>query len=414
MTAVRMVVALGWSWAMRGAEGPLTWIPEAVEVPGAVPADLKAEAHALLALASGMVDDLPAGRAEVEKALAIAEPVAYEKRRPATVLAEPLFAIFGLDRDAALRGVERLGRHPDRWTRAIAMLLAGYLQLNDGEIARCEERLAAALAEFEAMGERWGMANATSALADLRAARGDSAGAIEAREVALHLATEVGAKDDIVREHVQLAVLRARAGDVDGADAEIAQAFEARAIPSLSTLDRVETGSGPVDMDIFLQTAIGGIAWLRGDLDEARTRLDRALARCVETTALPAQIGAMVQTARAYVDISDGELTEAADRLADAALTGVEFKDMPVLGGALDAGASLALARGDPRTAARLLGMAEAVRGMPDLGNPETVRVAVQARAALGEAEYTRLYTASRDMPRDIVAAEVRTRSLFS
>ncbi len=414
LTAVRMVVALGWPWIMRGAEGSLTWIRDAVSVPGELPADLSAEANALLSLAYGMTDDLPSGRAVLDKALKLADTVPFEKQRVATVLAGPFFAMFDLDHDTAFRGAQRLTEHPNRWIHATGLLLAGYLLLNDGDIRQGEERVEAARAEFEAIGEHWGMANATSALAELRATRGDSAGAFEAREIALQLATEVGAKDDIVGEHVRLAVLRARAGDLDGADKEMARAFEARTLPAVAAAHGgADTSLGGIDMEVYLQNAAGEVAWIRGDRSEARARLNRALALCEQTNLLPRQIRAVVQTSLARVNISEGDLATAAELLADAARAGVEAKDMPVAASALDAGATLALARDEPQRAARLLGLAEALRGIPDHGNPEAVRAGRRAAAELGAEAYDRVYASAQNIGRDAAAEEVRAGTPF-
>jgi hypothetical protein len=121
----------------------------------------------------------------------------------------------------------------------------------------------------------------------------------------------------------------------------------------------------------------------------------------------------MVLTAAAYVDISEGEYAAAERRLAEAALIGVETRDMPVTGGALDGAAAAAAARNRWTDAARLLGMAAAVRGMPDLGNPPTARTIEKARDALGEDSYAAAYDEGRAMSREAIASLIHERGLF-
>src|SRR5262245_44422369 len=413
-TAIRLVTALGWGWMMRAPEAPLIWIKEALDVPGDVPAVDRAEATALLALGYGAADDFGAGRAAAEQTRKLANDIPPAQRRLATMLSEPLFPMFEGDYEQAHRGLDLISEHPDPWVRAIGLLLRGWLKLNDGDAIGGEEHVAAALIEFQAIGERWGLANATSAIAELRAARGDAAGAIEAREAALGLATEVGARDDIVKELIELAVLRARAGDMAGAQADIDSAMRARRRDgSLDVTGQVDTVGGATDTEVFIQTAVGGIASLRGDLAEARARVARALALCDAVSNFPRQVRGMVLTAAAHIDVSEGEYTAAERRLAEAALIGVETRDMPVAGAALDGAATVAAARKRWIDAARLLGMADAVRGMPDLGNPPTVRTIEQAKDALGEDTYTAAYDDGRAMSREAIASIIHERGLF-
>ncbi len=413
-TAVRLVTALGWGWLMRAPEVALTWIKEALEVPGDVPAVDRAEATALLALGYGSADDFGAGRAAAQETRELVKDIPPAQRRLATMLSEPLFPMFDGDYEEAHRGLDQVAKSPDPWVRAIGRLLRGWLKLNDGDAIGGEEELAASLVEFQALGERWGLANATSAIAELRATRGDAAGAIDAREIALGLATEVGARDDIVKEFIQLAVLRARTGDMAGAQADIDSAMRARRREgSLDAAGHVDTAAGATDTEVFIQTAVAGISWLRGDLADARARLDKALALCDVVQSFPRQIRGMVLTAAACVDISEGEYATAEQRVAEAALIGVETRDMPVTGGALDAAATAAGARNRWTDAARLLGMAAAVRGMPDLGNPATVRTIEQARDAVGEDSYAAAYDEGRAMSREAIASLIREHGPF-
>ena len=62
-----------------------------------------------------------------------------------------------------------------------------------------DAHLELALAEFRALGERWGIAFALRELADRIATRGEFAGACEHYEQAIAVVTEVGAVEDVVQ-----------------------------------------------------------------------------------------------------------------------------------------------------------------------------------------------------------------------
>jgi hypothetical protein len=67
--------------------------------------------------------------------------------------------------------------------------------------------------------------------------------------------------------------------------------------------------------------------------------------------------------------------------------------------------AAIALAGGDPRRAAELLGVAETLRGMPDEADLDLRRVAGAAQAALGVPAFDRAYRRGTARPRDEVLA---------
>jgi hypothetical protein len=67
-------------------------------------------------------------------------------------------------------------------------------------------------------------------------------------------------------------------------------------------------------------------------------------------------------------------------------------RDAPVMAHVLVGVADYAVRIGDPARAAMLLGAADAVRGAPDRSMPDTERLTVLARAALGDAAYRQAY----------------------
>src|SRR4029077_9899569 len=81
-----------------------------------------------------------------------------------------------------------------------------------------------ALAEFRAIGERWGISFALTELADRIAVRGEFAGACEYYEQAGAVVTEVGAIEDVIQLRSRQAQLSWLLGDEDPSAAAIAEA----------------------------------------------------------------------------------------------------------------------------------------------------------------------------------------------
>src|SRR5204863_5735930 len=102
--------------------------------------------------------------------------------------------------DAALSAFEPLLADEDPWVRAVARLQLGKMRIQFGHGDRAADALLeAAIAEFRALGERWGTSFALTELADRIAVRGEFAEACEYYEQAVEVVTEVGAIEDVVR-----------------------------------------------------------------------------------------------------------------------------------------------------------------------------------------------------------------------
>ena len=98
----------------------------------------------------------------------------------------------------------------------------GSCSATDGRDA--DAYLETALAEFRALGERWGISFALTELADRIAMRGEFAGACEYYEQAIAVVTEVGAIEDVVRMRSRQAQLYWLLGDEESSAAAMAEA----------------------------------------------------------------------------------------------------------------------------------------------------------------------------------------------
>ncbi len=120
---------------------------------------------------------------------------------------------------------ESLLDNEDPWVRALARLQLGKMRIVLGQGGRdADAYLEKALAEFRAIGERWGISFALTELADRIAVRGEFAGACEYYEQAIAVVTEVGAIEDVIRLRSRQAQLYWLLGDEDSSAAAIAEA----------------------------------------------------------------------------------------------------------------------------------------------------------------------------------------------
>ena len=127
--------------------------------------------------------------------------------------------------DAFLPAWERLLDSEDPWVRALARLQLGKMRIMLGQDGRdADVYLEMALAEFRAIGERWGISFALTELADRIAVRGEFAAACEHFEQAIAVVTEVGAIEDVIRMRSRQAQLYWLLGDEESSTAAMAEA----------------------------------------------------------------------------------------------------------------------------------------------------------------------------------------------
>jgi predicted ATPase/DNA-binding SARP family transcriptional activator len=394
-TAVRLVVALGWFWMLRGGHGQVAaWLREALALPGAddpvvVPSGVLTTAYAYDAMYHFDTDPGRSARsAQAARTLIDDETATHPAVAFMTMILDGKLADTGEPTK-----LTRLAEHRDAWVRAQAELMRGFAAQNRGEEDRAVERFTTARDSFTSVGDRWGTASAASALATSHSLRGDHTPAITAMSEALHLTQALGADDDAAWLRAQRGIERLHDRDLAGAHDDLAQS---QAYAHSHRLGVVAA---------LAATGLGKLARRSGDLAAARDLLTGALNALAETGWLEVRIRVLTLTELGRVAIAGGDLSVARahlDRALEVALAGGEGS---VTAGVAEALADLALAGGEPDGAARLLGLAAAARGAPDRGNPDPIATEAAARAALG-ANYDPAYGSGATLaPPDAVAA---------
>jgi predicted ATPase/DNA-binding SARP family transcriptional activator len=370
--AMRLAAAAGWYWWLGGrrTEG-IELLTAAAGTPGEVDDEVRATVYALITLF------LSAGRNDERQA---AEWIheAYRLSRSAVRRHPHLRLVTALERmlrepGAALSAFEPLLDDEDPWVRALARLQLGKMRIGLGHGGpEADAYLETALAEFRAVGERFGISFALTELADRIAVRGEFVRACDLYEQAVAVVSEVGATEDVIRMRALQAQLYRMLGDEDASRAAIAEA------------ERCAEGITWPDALAELAIARAVLARWGGDGDEARRQL-AVVAALLGDEAERANIRAMTHDLLGYLT---GDLDEARAHRAAACEAATEVGYAPAIAQVLVGVADLALRRDEPEQAVRLLAASTGVRGLPYGSHPDVARIEQTARRRLGDARF--------------------------
>ncbi|MFI6321723.1 ATP-binding protein [Nonomuraea sp. NPDC050556] len=350
--AVRLGVALSWFWFMRDhPPESLDLLGRILQVPGADD-PLVVAAHALATTeVVNRQEEADAAFDRIREALSRATPGVH----PVLEMARLALAVSsGPDRAAPA------ARPTDPWSRSLALLVEGVLTMNDGRAAEAAPLLKRAMAGFEELGERWGMATALSTLNAALLRSGDPQGAPVER--ATRYFRELGMPEHSMENEVA-AALR---GDEDGGRRHLTH-----------LLDQ----AGSAESRAQVRLGLARLEWRAGRLDAARAHALTGLADTPPDRSTP-HLVALLLAVLAQVDAAEGRPDEAVRRLDHPAVRLTLTWHTPVAAALAVAAAAIELGRAQPRRAARLLGAATALRGWDDM---ETItRQAVDALGAAG------------------------------
>ncbi|MFD9904198.1 BTAD domain-containing putative transcriptional regulator [Streptomyces sp. NPDC059063] len=367
--AMRLAAGAGWYWWLSGhkTEG-MELITAATGTPGEVTDDVRATVYALgvLFVTSGPGDEHRAAE-WIHQAYAFSRR--SRCRHPLIGFVAPLERMLQ-EPDAFLPAFEPLLDDEDPWARALARLHLGKMRIMLGRHGReADAYLERALAEFRALGERFGISFALSELADRIAVRGEFAAACAHYEQAIAVVTEVGATEDIIRMRSRQAQLYRLLGDAEAGAAALAEARR-----------YAERVTWP-DALAELALAQAELARWDGDVDEAHRQLGVARAALGDEARRP-HIRAVTHDLLGY--LAD-DIGEARAHRAAACAAASEAGHAPMLAQVLLGVADLALRRDEHAQAARLLAASTGVRGLRDRSHPDAARIERTARRRLGD-----------------------------
>ena len=401
-TALRFVRALGFYWTQRGrGEGDAL----AREVFAMEPPDdslLMTEARVACAVmtVSATLDltevrePLAAGIERLTRFADAGQPI-----HPMAAAAVPLVAMFDRDPDTAITAIDRYAKSSDDpWMRATGRMYRSTYAANAGRLDGAEADCAAALEQFRAIGDPWGIAVCLYQMAEFAALRADHAQAVAALAEAEQIGLEIDAWGDMAYIVGSLAVARARAGDIDGARADLRRAERAAAARAHDNADE------------WLVLSAAEVEWRAGDLAAAARRCEAALAgvaRRDKGTAWWVSVRAQAQARLAMITLeTGGDAGRCRDLLADALPAAAGWVENPPLAAVIDSvAAAVATWNGDMDVAATLLGTAHTVRGAFDESSPVAPRARETASRALGDAAFDGAYSRGRALDRESALA---------
>ncbi|MEW1750871.1 BTAD domain-containing putative transcriptional regulator [Streptomyces angustmyceticus] len=370
--AMRLAAGAGWYWWLSGhkTEG-MELILAATRIPGEVTDEARATSYALVSMF------VNSGRGDAHQA---AEWIhkAYRFSRNSRGSHPLMGFVAPLERmlrapDAVLPAFETLLADADPWARALARLHLGKMRIalgHDG--CEADAHLERALAEFRALGERFGIWFALTELADRIAVRGEFARACAHYEQAIAAVTEVGATEDVIRMRSRQAQLYWLLGDEDAGAAALAEAEQC-----------AKRVTWPDALAELALTKAELARW-RGDAEEAHHQLGVATA-VLGDEAGRADIRAVAHDLLGY--LAD-DLDEARAHRAAACKAASEAGHAPLIALVLVGVADLAQRRDEHEQAARLLAASAGVRGLQDRSHPDVARIEQAARRHLGEARF--------------------------
>jgi predicted ATPase/DNA-binding SARP family transcriptional activator len=370
--AMRLAAGAGWYWWLSGhrAEGT-ELITEATETPGEVPDEIRAMVYALVVhFASSGRGDAHQAAEWIHKAYRFSQR--SQSANPLLELVVPLERMVQAP-DAFLPAWEPLLDSEDPWVRALARLQLGKMRIVLGQGGRdADADLELALAEFRALGERWGISFARTELADRIAVRGEFARACDYYEQAIAVLSEVGATEDVIRMWSRQAQLYWLLGDKDASAAAIAEAQRC-----------AERVTWP---DALAELALSKAELARwgGNAEEAHQQLGVATTMLGDE-AEQAGIRAVTHDLLGYLA---GDLSESRRHREAACDAATEAGYAPLIAQVLVGVADLALHSGQHEQAAKLLAASAGVRGLPDRSHPDAARIEQAVRGRLGEARF--------------------------
>jgi predicted ATPase/DNA-binding SARP family transcriptional activator len=371
--AMRLAAAAGWYWLLGGHRAEGTELATtAAGMSGEVTDDVRATAYALAAVF------VTAGQADVYQAQDwIREAYRFTQHsrqsHPVLGFVAPLERMLQEPTDF-LPAFEPLLSDDDPWTRAQARLTRGRMRIMLGRDERdADADIETALAEFRALGERWGISFALSALADRLAMRGEFGRACRHYEQAAEVVTEVGAIEDVLRIRARQAHVYWLSGDDRASAAAMAEAQRCA--------DRIVWPDALAELAL----AKAELARWSGNAEQAHRQLDVATAMLGDD-AKWANVRAVIQDRLGYLA---EDLDEAREHRAAAVRAASESVHPPVIAQVLVGIADLALRYEQYEQAARLLAASAGMRGLPDRSQPDVARIEQAARRRLGETRFT-------------------------
>jgi predicted ATPase/DNA-binding SARP family transcriptional activator len=372
--AAALLGGVFWYWMVKGDnERAQLSVRDVLALGDQLPDDAHATFRAMQLIMAAM-PGLPA-TAEAAQVIEDCVNTGAVQKWPPLAIALPMLAFLSQNPELARREVKRAAASEDAWTRAAADWALSFILVDEGDLDSAEEARDRAFEQFTAVGDRWGSAMTLGMKATFVSHTGDNRAAIELFERGLAVALELRSQDDAVQQRWRLAVEYARLGDHAAAEREVIEA------------ERYVQAIGNDQMSIMIDYAKAEVLLRAGRVAEARELSARFKRRATTSAVLGSFVTEWSAVLESRIAVAEGNPAEAEARIAVAVGTTSDRSDMPDLATVVELLAHVRFTEGRRDSAARLLALAQLVRGRLDLGDPD-VRMLV---AELGEPEPSQL-----------------------
>ncbi|GLY19077.1 SARP family transcriptional regulator [Kineosporia sp. NBRC 101677] len=396
--AVRLAGALGWYWTMTSRhEEAGSWADQAIRVPGESPPGPRLFALIMSTISSSLTQDsLPSDDA-LDAIEELAAQVDLPSAHPLLAVVAPAVKAFREGMSEGRKALQQSLDHPDPWARAMLRLMSSVLAENEGDFEVTAQQIPQALEMFRQLGDRWGIATASSQLGEIRRTQGELDEAITLLSQAARMMTELRVADDEGYARIRIARLRKDQGDLAGArrDLEAAQ--------------HLATEAGSWMTRAFTLSGLASVAAAEGDLATARRLTEQGLELSLNAPRGVPQLRALMLSELTLFEIQAGDLSTARNRLPQVMEQAIGSRDMPVAARVTLTLVHYLAATDQRPLAAEVLGASAVLRGYEGLRDPD---VSVARRAAmlgLDEGVFTAAYEKGRSLERP-EALELATR----
>lgn len=406
--ALRLTVPLGWYFYMVAqAEVGAAALESALACPGPTDPALRATAlahYGWLVANGSRVDVALSATAEAVDLMAGVDDPWTETFVYATRIMALLFSGREAEGVPLLAATHQAAaRSDERWSVALATLIAGTAHQLLGESDRADAEFVEAIALLDELGDEFGLMLALGQAAELAELRGEYHEARDMLQRGIATAERVGFSSKPMAMRAHLANVEMLCGDLDTAERMHRELLAGLTGVSLPWVRGTVT------------VGLAAIARRRGRLDEAERWLEDAWEQARERP-VPL-MWALVYSGQGYTADQRGD----PERALALQLKGVDVAagvtNPRVLASSFE-GVAGALAAGDAisghETAARLLGRADALRrgsggAMPPGERYDVDRAEGRARAALGSACFDDLFSTGASATTDALLAEARS-----
>lgn len=400
---LEMAVQLSWFWLLReNGQDSARWLRFATGLPGAEQYDTFVLAKALELISSVAVPgDEPGPDDRMDVLRDISDRLGpLASRHPLARLLRPLLLFFGEQREESLALLTRnVKEDEDPWVAAASRTIRLAFAENEGDIEAVRDDVEPSLAEWERLGDSWGISGVLAFRGQMRTMDGDLAGAADDYERSQEALRRLGNTSDDLMVTMRLTDLRLRAGDLEGARLHLAAMADVRA-----------TGATRHTRAVLVEVMSAGVALVAGDeagVRAARMRLADTLTSVPDMTPFQAHSSATGHGMLAGLDIRLGDLEDAAGHVREGYRLAAVTRDLPIVAAVGTSVAALAAAHGLVEDAAEVLGAATRLRGAEDAGNPLVSALVRRIRDVLDDATYEAAFARGRALDRDAALARL-------